>query len=425
MGRSEKVGPFAGPLGLEARRGDDQPAPDAPGPPEDVARGDRLRGLAQAHVVGQEQSSRRQEALDPLALIRVERPLQALERRLQLGGGHRLLHDPFQPLALADQEGAEGRVGPVTPCAGGEQLQQRLDEGQAFRRIVREGSPHDEGPVIAPAEAARDLGPARRAPPVRPGRPEPVDASQPIPGAGQRPDRVPAEPGRGEDARRFLLLQRLLQESGPGVQVFEHGQDVLADAQRVLQEVGAVAAPSIGSTASQHRGIGPDVRLPPLRRVRAEQMPSPGPGVDAERVALDGLQPAAAGRPSPRPGPATPGAGRTASRAGPGPRPESWGSSARLVPGVSRTPRTARSPVRVRSSRRSSHRVIRGSRVVHSAARRIISIRGRRTPGRGRRPEPPLGGPVRLDPSGRGMPTGSGPGRYNGGRFPRPPEHDP
>ena len=65
--------PFAGPLGLEAGRGDDQAAADAAGPPEDVAAGDRLGGLAQPHVVGQQQAARRQEPLDPLALVGVER----------------------------------------------------------------------------------------------------------------------------------------------------------------------------------------------------------------------------------------------------------------------------------------------------------------------------------------------------------------
>ena len=54
--------------------------------PEDVAAGDRLGGLAQPHVVGQQQAARRQEPLDPLALIGVERALQALERLADLGG---------------------------------------------------------------------------------------------------------------------------------------------------------------------------------------------------------------------------------------------------------------------------------------------------------------------------------------------------
>ncbi len=65
--------PFASPLGLQAGRRDDQAAADAAGPPEDVAAGDRLGGLSQPHVVGQQQATCRQEPLDPLALIGVER----------------------------------------------------------------------------------------------------------------------------------------------------------------------------------------------------------------------------------------------------------------------------------------------------------------------------------------------------------------
>ena len=61
-----------------------------------------------------------QEPLDALALIGIERPLQALERRLQLGGRQRLLHDPLEPVALADEQGAQRRVVPaVRPPRGG------------------------------------------------------------------------------------------------------------------------------------------------------------------------------------------------------------------------------------------------------------------------------------------------------------------
>ena len=50
------------------------------------ARRDRLRGLAQAHVVGQEQPALGEEPLDALALIGIERALQALEPLADLGG---------------------------------------------------------------------------------------------------------------------------------------------------------------------------------------------------------------------------------------------------------------------------------------------------------------------------------------------------
>ena len=53
--------------GLSARRGDDQSTSDPAGAPEDVAAGDRLGRLAQAHVVGQQEVARRQEPFDALA----------------------------------------------------------------------------------------------------------------------------------------------------------------------------------------------------------------------------------------------------------------------------------------------------------------------------------------------------------------------
>ena len=78
-GHVGKPGPFAGPLRLEAGRGDDQSAPDPPGAPEDVACRDRLRRLAQSHVVGEQQPSQGQEPLHAFALIGVEGSFQALD----------------------------------------------------------------------------------------------------------------------------------------------------------------------------------------------------------------------------------------------------------------------------------------------------------------------------------------------------------
>ena len=60
---------------------------------EDLAASDRLGGLAQPHVVGQQQAARRQEPFDPLALVGVERALQALERLADLGWAERLFHE--------------------------------------------------------------------------------------------------------------------------------------------------------------------------------------------------------------------------------------------------------------------------------------------------------------------------------------------
>ena len=87
--------PFPSPLRLQTGRSDDQAAANASGPPEDVAAGDRLSGLSQPHIVGQQQVARRQEPLDPLALIRVKRTLHALERLTHLRTAQTTLDQRF------------------------------------------------------------------------------------------------------------------------------------------------------------------------------------------------------------------------------------------------------------------------------------------------------------------------------------------
>jgi hypothetical protein len=48
--------------------------------PEGVAGGNRLRSLAKAHVIGQQQSALLEKPINAFALIRVERLLESLQR---------------------------------------------------------------------------------------------------------------------------------------------------------------------------------------------------------------------------------------------------------------------------------------------------------------------------------------------------------
>src|ERR671918_60975 len=64
---------------------------DATGAPEGVARGDGLRRLAEAHVVGEEKPPTREESLDPLALVRIERLLEAPQPSAQACDSSRTL----------------------------------------------------------------------------------------------------------------------------------------------------------------------------------------------------------------------------------------------------------------------------------------------------------------------------------------------
>ena len=77
--------PFAQPLRLEARRDDDAARAARVRREERVAGRDRLRRLAEPHVVGEQQPPGAQEALDAFALVRIEPALQ----RLQVGRSRR------------------------------------------------------------------------------------------------------------------------------------------------------------------------------------------------------------------------------------------------------------------------------------------------------------------------------------------------
>jgi hypothetical protein len=62
--------PLARPLRLERRRDHHEGSADLRASKQRVTRRDRLRGLAEAHVVGEQQPARVQEPLDTLALVR-------------------------------------------------------------------------------------------------------------------------------------------------------------------------------------------------------------------------------------------------------------------------------------------------------------------------------------------------------------------
>ena len=92
-----------------------------------------------------------------------------------------------------------------------------------------------------------------------------MDAIQPVADACERTDGIPVKAGSLRAIAPFLFLHRLLQYARTGVEVFEHDQDVLAQAQRVLEEIRAVAASIDRIDGVQDRPIRP--RPVPVRRV--------------------------------------------------------------------------------------------------------------------------------------------------------------
>ena len=129
--------PFARPLRLQAGRRDDQAAANAAGPLEDVATGDRLGGFSQPHVVGQQQAARRQEPLDPLALIGVERALHALERLAHLGTAQAPFDQRFEVFAFAlEQDSQRGVMERPISAGGRHDLEQVFDQLEPPGRLV-------------------------------------------------------------------------------------------------------------------------------------------------------------------------------------------------------------------------------------------------------------------------------------------------
>ena len=171
--------PLTKPLRLERGGNDEQAAPDAAGVPERVADGDRLRGLAETHVVGQEQASPREEPLDAFALIGVERLLEGPQRTVQLGSRARGLDLAREPRALFLQQHVQCGLAVAVAKRGEQAIHQR----QPLRR--RAGN--RDRPAVSvcwtqpvPQTAVRCAV-------------DPANARQPVAKAGQRTDGIPAQ----------------------------------------------------------------------------------------------------------------------------------------------------------------------------------------------------------------------------------------
>ena len=122
--------PLAKPLRLERGGDDDEATADAAGVPERVAGGNRLRGLAETHVVGQEQASAREEPLNAVALIGIERLLEGAQRAVQALPGACGLYLAREPRALLLQQCVQCRLA----VAVAEHAKQPIHERQPLLR---------------------------------------------------------------------------------------------------------------------------------------------------------------------------------------------------------------------------------------------------------------------------------------------------
>ena len=228
---------------------------------ERVARRDRLRRLAEPHVVGEEQATRGKEALHALALVRVERALQRGER------GQRGLH----------RGAARGE-------AAGALLLLADDRGGGRRRLeLREVG---EEPRATGGIAAHRLERPRAGDEPAHGRRHRVidaKAREAIELATKREVGHPRQ-----RFRRRRLAARLLRVLGSRVHVGRDDEEVLARAERAPHEVGAVAAAAQRVDPGELgpvRATSPLLLAGPRRRVRPEHRLL-RPRLDREPVTL-------------------------------------------------------------------------------------------------------------------------------------------
>ena len=133
-GHAREELPLAQPLRLERRGHDDEALLHSPRGVQHVTRRDGLRGLSQAHVVGEQQPSRVQEPRNSSLLVREQRALQLPERALRFSRGRRCFELPGKAALLALEEPHQRRVRGRNALEPG---QQRVDELATLERATR------------------------------------------------------------------------------------------------------------------------------------------------------------------------------------------------------------------------------------------------------------------------------------------------
>ena len=179
-GRVGEELPLTKPLRLERGGNDEQAAADAAGVPQGVAGGNRLRGLAEPHVVGQEQASLHEKPLDAFALIGVERLLEGPQRTVQRASGRSRSESgarAARALAAAAR-GVRARASPSRSAAS-----KSIHERQPLRR--RSGNRDRPAVSVCWTQPAPQIAVGCAV--------DPANARQPVAWAGQRTDRIPAQ----------------------------------------------------------------------------------------------------------------------------------------------------------------------------------------------------------------------------------------
>jgi hypothetical protein len=275
-GRVGEELPFTEPLKLQRGRHDDQPAADAARVPEGMTGGNRLRGLAETHVVGEEQPFLRNKPAHAVELIGIERLLERLQRMPQ-----------GLPSVRGPDLARESRA--LFPQ---QRVQRRLARAVAERRTE---SIHERQPLLwtfgnndSGAVSPRWMQPAPQIAVRRAGYA--ANARQPVAGARERADGIPLQ--RRRAGKPLALDVAVMSSCG---NVFEDGDKMLAQAERIPEEVGALTTAVKGLNPAEQRAVRAGARLSTSCRIEPQQ-PAPWPSDNLNLVGVRGRAPAEAPR---------------------------------------------------------------------------------------------------------------------------------
>jgi len=260
--------PLPKPLRLERRGHDDQTTADTAGVPEGVASGNRLRGLAQTHVVGQKQPPPHEEPFNAVVLIAIERLFEGVQGVLQMLPGARRLDLARESRALFLQQCEQCRLAVAVVERG----EQSIHERQPLRR--RSGNRDRPAVSVSWTQPAPQIAVGCAV--------HPANARQPVARTGQRADRIPAQ-------RRRLGSQLALDIAATPLRdhVLEDGHEVLAQPERVPEEIGALTTAVERLDPTEQRAIRACARPSAPGRVQTQQ-PAPWPSDDLNLVGVRG-----------------------------------------------------------------------------------------------------------------------------------------
>jgi hypothetical protein len=184
----------------------------------------------------QEETAADEEPFDAFALVGIERLLEGPQRAAPASEAACPVDLASEPPAILSEERVQRRLSVSAP----EGTEQRRDDRQPRLRHRRDV----EGPALI-----RTVEPAAN-PTVRDAV-DPRHARQPVAGTRQWADGIPAERRRP----RKWLPAGILEAASPRAQVFKHGEQVLAQAERAPDEIGAVTAAVDGLDAAEQRAV--------------------------------------------------------------------------------------------------------------------------------------------------------------------------